>query len=150
MYIDKIENLKNYIKDQELLNAISNFLKTAKTAPKGRNDILGETYANVLEYTTKPFETIKMEAHRQFIDLQCVVMGEEKLLKQDICGVDAITEFDTEKDYAFYAPKSFDCAPLTEGTFAILFPQDLHQCVALGDTMDIKKVVVKIPVELVK
>ncbi len=149
MYIDKFENLKNYIKDQDLLKAVSDFLKTAKSAPKGRNDILGETYANVLEYTTKKFETIKMEVHRQFVDLQYVVSGEEKLLKQDIAGNPAITEYDAEKDYAFHAPETFDSAILSEGTFAILYPNDLHQCVALGDPIDIKKVVVKIPVGLI-
>ena len=149
MYIDKIENLKNYIKDQDLLKAVSDFLKTAKTATKGRNDILGETYANVLEYTTKTFETVKMEAHRQFVDLQCVINGEEKLLKQDMADNKPITEYNQEKDYAFYAPNTFDSAILSEGTFAILYPNDLHQCVALGNPIDIKKVVVKIPVGLI-
>ena len=149
MYIDKISNLKNYVKDQDLLNAILDFLKVAKTAPKGRNDILGESYANVLDYTTKAFETVKMEVHRQYVDLQCVINGEEKLLKQDIAGVDPITEFDVEKDYAFHAPKTFDCAILTEGTFAILYPHDLHQCVAVDNPIDIRKVVFKIPVGLI-
>ena len=149
MYIDKISNLKNYVKDQDLCKAILDFLKVAKTAPKGRNDILGESYANVLDYTTKAFETVKMEVHRQYVDLQCVITGEEKLLKQDIAGVPPITEFDVEKDYAFHAPNTFDCAILTEDTFAILYPNDLHQCVAVDNPIDIRKVVFKIPVGLI-
>lgn len=149
MYIDKISNLKNYVKDQNLLNAILDFLKVAKTAQKGRNDILGDSYANVLDYTTKPFETIKMEAHRKYVDLQCVISGEEKLLKQDILGVDPITEYNAEKDCVFYAPKNFDCAILNESTFAILYPNDLHQCVAVDNPINIRKIVFKIPLSLI-
>lgn len=149
MYIDKIENLKNYVKDQNLCDAILNFLKVAKTANKGRNDILGETYANVIDYTTKPFETIKMEVHRQFIDLQCVIVGEEKLLKQDISFGKAITEYNAEKDCAFHAPETFDSAILNDTNFAILYPNDLHQCVAVNQPIDIRKIVFKIPVGLI-
>ena len=149
MYIDKIENLKNYVKDQDLCDAILNFLKVAKTANKGKNDILGETYANVIDYTTKPFETIKMEVHRQFIDLQCVIVGEEKLLKQDISFGKAITEYNAEKDYAFHAPETFDSAILNDTNFAILYPNDLHQCVAVNQPIDIRKIVFKIPVGLI-
>ncbi|MBO7149469.1 MAG: YhcH/YjgK/YiaL family protein [Clostridia bacterium] len=149
MYIDKIENLKNYIKDQDLLKAVLDFLKTAKSAPKGRNDILGETYANVIDYTTKPFTEIKMEVHRAFVDLQCVVSGEEKLLKQDISMGKAITEYDEEKDYAFHAPETFDSAILNDSNFAILYPNDLHQCVAADEPINIRKIVFKIPVGLI-
>ena len=149
MYIDKISNLKNYIKDQDLLKAVLDFLKVAKTAPKGRNDILGESYANVLDYTTKAFETVKMEVHRQYVDLQCVISGEEKLLKQDISMGKAITEYDEAKDYSFYTTENYDCAVLNETNFAILYPNDLHQCVALNESMDIRKIVFKIPVGLI-
>ncbi len=149
MYIDKIENLKNYIKDQNLLNAILDFLKTAKTAEKGKHDILGETHANVLEYTTKPFESVKMEAHEKFLDLQYIVSGEEKILKQELADNKPITEYDEAKDRIFYSPTTFDVALLTKGTFGIMYPNDLHQCVAVCDPIDIKKVVVKIPVGLI-
>lgn len=149
MYIDKISNLKNYVKDQNLLTAILDFIKVAKTAPKGRTNILGESYANVLDYTTKPFETIKMEAHRQFVDLQCIISGEEKLLKQDILGVKPITEYNAENDCIFYTPENFDCTILNESSFAILYPNDLHQCVAVDNPIDIRKIVFKIPVGLI-
>lgn len=149
MYIDKIENLKNYVKDQDLCKAILDFLKVAKTANKGKNDILGETYANVIDYTTKAFEGVKMEVHKAFIDLQCVVAGEEKLLKQDISMGKAITEYDEAKDYSFYTTENYDCAVLNETNFAILYPNDLHQCVALNEPMDIRKIVFKIPVGLI-
>ncbi len=149
MYIDKIANLKDYIKDKELLNAILDFLKTAKTADKGKHVILGETYANVLEYTTKPFESVKMEAHRAFLDLQYIVCGEEKILKQDLADNKPVTEYDDVKDRAFYSPKTFDSALLLEGTFGIMYPNDLHQCIAVESPIEIKKVVFKIPVDLI-
>ena len=149
MYIDKITNLKDYIKDKDLLNAILDFLKTAKTAEKGKHVILGETYANVLEYTTKPFESVKMEAHRQFLDLQCIVCGEEKILKQNLADNQPVTEYDEIKDRAFYSPKTFDSALLFEGTFGIMYPEDLHQCIATESPIEIKKIVFKIPLGLI-
>ncbi len=149
MYIDKIENLKNYIKDQGLLNAILDFLNSAKTVATGKYDILCETFANVLEYTTKPFESVKMEAHKQFLDLQCIICGEEKILKQDLADNKPITEYDESKDRLFYSPKTFDITLLTEGTFGIMYPNDLHQCVAVNSPMDIRKIVIKIPVGLI-
>ena len=149
MYIDKIENLKNYVKDQDLCKAILDFIKVAKTVDTGKHVILGKTFANVLEYTTKPFTEIKMEAHRAFLDLQYIVCGEEKILKQDLADNKPVTEYDEIKDRAFYSPKTFDTALLLEGTFGIMYPEDLHQCVAVNQPMNIRKIVFKIPVGLI-
>ena len=146
MYIDKLENLSNYIKDQKLANAITDFLKNAHTVEAGKHPILDGTFANVLEYTTKPFEAVKMEAHRKYLDLQYVVRGEEAVLKQDLADNQPINEYNEVKDVIHYSPKSYDKALLLEGTFGIMFPEDLHQCIAVTSPSPLKKVVVKIPV----
>ncbi len=121
----------------------------AKSVDTGKHVILGETFANVLEYTTKPFTEIKMEAHRAFLDLQYIVCGEEKILKQDLADNKPVTDYDNSKDRAFYSPKTFDTALLFEGTFGIMYPNDLHQCVAVDEPINIRKIVFKIPVGLI-
>lgn len=147
MIIDKLENLGKYIKDDTLKVAIENFLKNAESAETGKHPILDGTFANVLEYTTKPFETVKMEAHRKYIDLQYIVNGEEAVLKQDLDDNQPINEYNDVKDVVHYSPKTFDSALLLKGTFGIMFPEDLHQCLAVTEPAPLKKVVVKIPIE---
>jgi YhcH/YjgK/YiaL family protein len=149
MIIDKLENLGNYVKDEQLKNAIENFLKNAKTVETGKHPILDGTFANVLEYQTKPFEAVKMEAHRKYLDLQYIVCGEETVLKQDLDDNQPINEYNDVKDVVHYSPKTFDRALLLEGTFGIMFPEDLHQCIAVTEPAPLKKVVVKIPVGLI-
>ena len=149
MFIDKLENLGNYIKDEQLKTAVETFLKNAKDVEAGKHPILDGTFANVLEYTTKPFEGVKMEAHRKYLDLQYIVSGEEAVLKQDLDDNEPINEYNEVKDVVHYSPKSFDRAILVEGTFGIMFPEDLHQCIATTSPALLKKVVVKIPVGLI-
>ena len=149
MIIDKLENLGNYIKDDALKTAIEQFLKNAESVETGKHTILGETFANVLEYQTKPFETVKMEAHRKYLDLQYIVSGEEKVLKQDLDDNAPINEYNEVKDVVHYSPSSFDTTLLLKGTFGIMFPSDLHQCIAVVDPAPLKKVVVKIPVGII-
>ncbi|MBQ3116437.1 MAG: YhcH/YjgK/YiaL family protein [Clostridia bacterium] len=149
MYIDKLENLSNYIKDQKLAKAITEFLLNSANVEAGKHPILDGTFANVLEYTTKPFEAVKMEAHRKYLDLQYVVCGEEAVLKQDLADNQPINEYNEVKDVVHYSPKAFDKALLLEGTFGIMFPEDLHQCIAVTAPAPIKKVVVKIPVGII-
>ena len=146
MYIDKLENLSCYIKDEKLLKAITDFLTNAETVEAGKHPILDGTFANVLEYVTKPFETVKMEAHRKYLDLQYVVSGEEAVLKQDLDDNQPINEYNPDKDVVHYSPKTYDKALLLKGTFGIMFPEDLHQCIATVSPAPIKKVGVKIPV----
>ena len=73
----------------------------------------------------------------------------EKILKQDLADNKPVTEYDEVKDRAFYSPKTFDTALLLEGTFGIMYPEDLHQCVAVNQPMNIRKIVFKIPVGLI-
>ena len=149
MYIDKLVNLKNYIKDQTLLSAITDFIAKGKDVETGKHTLPCDSFANVLEYQTKTFETVKMEVHRKYLDIQVVISGEETVLKHEISGNTATCEYDEVKDVQFYSPASFDKALLTEGTFGIMFPSDLHQCIATTTPAQIRKIVFKIPVDLI-
>ena len=148
MIIDKLQNLSNHV-NNDLANAISEFLKDAKTVPVGKHDITGGTFANVLEYSTKVFETVKMEAHVKYLDLQYMVSGVEKVLYEDKGDNAPINEYNEVKDVIHYSPNSYTEHLLEEGYFAIMFPNDLHQCVCKDVPQNIKKIVVKIPVDAI-
>ena len=148
MIIDKLENLNKYFNDQNLANAVLQFLQNAKSVDAGKYYITDTTFANVLEYQTKVFETVKMEAHVKYVDLQYLVSGTEKVMIENKGNEKPINEYNDVKDVIHYSPAHYEQAVFHEGEFAIMLPNDLHQCVSENAPMNIKKVVVKIPVEI--
>ena len=147
MIIDKLSNISNHVKNPELCEAIKTFLQNAQEKEVGTHTILGKTVAKVQEYQTKPLEQVKTEAHVKFIDLQYMHTGCELVLSQNIEGQKPVTEYNDVKDVIFYSPEKYEKSQLLAGYFAIMLPEDLHQCVALNNPEQIKKVVVKIPIE---
>lgn len=115
----------------------------------GRHDIVpGGAYANVQEYQTKVDGVF--EAHRDYIDVQIVVSGEEEMFVADLGdALDCTMEYDKDRDCVFYASASkirrLDADP---SSWFIFFPSDLHRpgVARNGTPSPVKKIVVKIPV----
>lgn len=115
----------------------------------GRHEIVpGGAYANVQEYQTKTEGVF--EAHRDNIDIQIVVSGEETIDVADLAdALDCTREYDKAKDCVLYASASeFRCLEADSTAWFIFFPSDLHRPgLARNDTPSpVKKIVVKIPV----
>ena len=120
----------------------------------GRYEIDGKNiYATVSRYQSKPCEECRPEAHRRYADVQYVAQG------QELIGWCAFTPalkeaapYDEEKDVVFFEklePES-DFV-LSEGSYAILTPKDIHRpCCALEEPSPVLKVVVKVAVELLE
>ena len=114
----------------------------------GRHEIAdGGVFANVQEYETK--DEVKYECHRKYIDIQCVVSGEEHIYVADITKVsDPVDEFNTENDYQLFSTASdFIKVIANKDNFVVLFPHEAHKpCMNVdGKHSHIRKVVVKIP-----
>jgi len=114
----------------------------------GRYPIDGERmFALVQDPMTQAWETGFPEFHARHIDVQCLLIGEEALgyLPAD---PDLIPHDDrlAERDIAFVAQQALETRiVLTPGMYAIFFPGELHRpCRAVGQSMQIKKVVIKI------
>ncbi|QQS52366.1 MAG: YhcH/YjgK/YiaL family protein [Bacteroidota bacterium] len=127
------------------LNAI--FLTLSEGSSKTMEIDGKALFAIFQTYTSKTGETIKMEGHRQYIDVQYIFEGEEKIL---LASEEDITEADTynvEKDYFFPKVAAFSSVILRQGEGAVLTPLDLH---GPGYCVDkpgiVKKVVVKVAV----
>lgn len=117
--------------------------------PVGRHEIVpGGAFANVQEYETKVDGVF--EAHRDFIDVQIVASGEEKIFVADLAdAIDCTLEYDKTRDCVLYASASkFRRLDADPSVWFVFFPSDLHRpCVAVDDTPShVKKIVVKIPV----
>ena len=122
------------------------FLKEALACPKevGRYELGGGVFALVQSYDSKPEASCKIEAHKKYIDIQCVLKGKELFGVADVSTQTMYEDKFEEKDVAFYTGE-VDLLTLTDGDFVIVFPEDAHRP-QQGDGSRVEKVVVKVPV----
>lgn len=105
-------------------------------------------YANVQSMKTKKIEDKKWEAHRDYIDIQFVISGREKMgfgLKKDFTKT--ISAYDKNKDIEFLDGEIFNFIDVFENNFVIFYPNDVHApMLSVDDEINIKKVIVKIKI----
>ena len=113
----------------------------------GRHDIDGDRmYANVMSFETAPADTKQAEVHEEYIDLQVLIAGSERIEFALPGAHPPATEYDVAGDYYLVASMENCCevvlAPLQ---FAAFFPAEPHKpgCIA-KQAETLKKVVVKI------
>lgn len=123
------------------------FLESADWAglEAGRHEIDGEDVYAILschENTLPEKETF--EAHRRYIDIQFVALGEERMRAAPLGSLDAVTEYDAEKDCQFLEGYG-DVITVRQGMFALFAPQDAHMPGLPGSQGGVvKKAVVKV------
>ncbi len=151
MIIDKISNSKLYEQLHPNFEVAFEYLKSTdfSTLANGEYELKErEIFAIVNSYQTKSRtdESAKLEAHRQYIDIQYVAAGEEQMGYTPLDNQEPIIEYNRDGDYQFFkGDASF--ITVTQGLFAIFFPQDLHMPGIISNIQEeVKKVVVKIRV----
>lgn len=104
--------------------------------------------AIVSEYETKKVNEYGYEAHKKFIDIQCVLKGEEKVCCLPIEKLKETKPYSEEIDAAFYdANTQTQEMIIGNGYFAIFFPQDGHMPqLCVDEPQLVKKVVVKVEI----
>ena len=156
MILDKMENYALYTSCHKDFDLAFGMLEEAvkDDLPVGKYE-LGNTQRNVAlvvsvqEYETKPREERKFEGHKQHIDIQYIVSGEEEMEVCDLSRMVPVTDYDAEKDCRFFAPaKQTTRLTLQAGDYAIFFPDDIHKpgISPAGKVTAVKKIVVKIEV----
>lgn len=103
--------------------------------------------AIVSEYTTKALNEYGYEAHREYIDIQYLISGKEKICCLPLEYLKVRLQYNEEQDAAFYEETNLRPQELLigNGFFTILYPQDGHMpqlCVKEPET--VKKVVIKV------
>jgi len=147
MIIDKIENAHTYKNIGERISKSFEYIKSTdlKTLPAGKYTIDGENiFALVSEYKTKSEQEGKLEAHKKYIDVQYVISGEELMGYAPFGGQRILDQYKEENDIVFFTgDKSF--TKVSEGMFAIFFPEDVHMPgISTGKISDVKKLVIKV------
>ncbi len=148
MILDALSNAAVYAPLHPLFAEGFRFIREqGQQAPIGRYELTGGAYALVQEYDTKPAEGAKFEAHRRFIDIQFVASGAEVIYYANLAQMKA-DAYVPEKDYVGLEG-SGSALQLSQGDFAIFYPQDAHlpSRVTTAGPQPVRKVVVKIPVQ---
>ena len=148
MIIGKLKDLNRYIGlSKEIDEAISYVLNTDLLALEiGRHELNGNVIVNRQQYYGKT-DTFA-ESHKDFIDLQIVVKGKEKMGYADISNntVKVMEDYNPEIDLAKYYVSDECFYEMSDDSFALIFPEDIHRPGMKVDEELIEKVVVKIRV----
>lgn len=146
MIYDLIVNKSLYLSMGEKYAKAFDFIEKAmkEDVATGRHVIDGDNvYANVSEYDTKTEGVY--EAHKDYIDLQFVLSGHEEIYWKNIKDCIPKTEYDKENDYFLLTAENPVVLDMPQGSFAILYPEDVHAPGrAYKEVSHVKKIVVKI------
>ncbi|WP_255574905.1 N-acetylneuraminate anomerase, partial [Citrobacter sp. Colony219] len=107
-------------------------------------------FMNVMQFVTQQPEQKKAELHEQYIDIQVLLAGEERILFGMTDSARQCDEMHVEDDYQLCSEIADEQAiVLKPGRFAIFMPGEPHKpgCVVQAP-MDIKKVVIKVRASL--
>lgn len=102
-----------------------------------------DVYAIVADCVAKEPEDVRLEAHKEYIDIQFSLRGEDRIgwAPLNKCtNVDYV--YDSENDVALYTDTPQDWFALKADRFCVLFPQDAHA--PLAGAGPSKKIVVKV------
>lgn len=118
----------------------------------GRHDLSEQIYMNVMELDTAEASSKQAELHRKYVDVQLLISGQE-------C-IEYSVQFPTLSIYTPYnEADDYQLTPEIEGKnsiilqpkqFVVFLPYEPHKpvCNPHGEVVHLKKLVVKIPVEL--
>ncbi|MBJ9572367.1 YhcH/YjgK/YiaL family protein [Citrobacter sp. RHB36-C18] len=117
----------------------------------GRYELQGDNiFMNVMQFATQSPEQKKAELHREYIDIQVLLSGEERILFGMTDSARQCEEMHVEDDYQLCSQIADEQAMvLKPGRFVIFMPGEPHKpgCVVQAP-VDIKKVVIKVRASL--
>ena len=140
LYPEAIQTALRYLRDSDF-----------KTMETGVYEIQGkDIYAQVFDAQTEPADKKRPEVHEKYLDVQFLASGKERLGFTPDTGNYVVDERIDERDLIFYKDvENEGFIEATPGCFCIFFPTDVHRPgVASGDSMTVRKVVVKVSVDL--
>ena len=151
MIYDHINNLETYASLSPDILVGLEFLRDAKPdIENGVYQLNPRVKAIVSEYETKPQNENGYEAHRQYIDIQYTLRGQERIACLPIEELNETKPYSEDGDCALYSADTIHQPmemTIGAGYFAIFFPPDGHMPgLCSASPQPVKKVVVKVRV----
>lgn len=152
MMMGEVQSLPTAGLHSALLDALTLALAASpQEKTPGRYELQGDNiFMNVMTFNTQSPVEKKAELHQQYIDIQLLLNGEERILFGMAGTARQCEEFHHEDDYQLCsAIENEQAIILKPGMFAVFMPGEPHKpgCV-VGESGEIKKVVVKVKAEL--
>jgi len=99
-------------------------------------------------YLSKTRDACFFESHQQYIDVQCILEGEEFIEVCNIKDLKITMPYNQELDLVKYSDTNqSSIIRLKKGDIAIFYPEDVHMpCIRVGESVKIVKTVVKVRV----
>lgn len=115
------------------------------TFEPGCHEIDGKRlFVNIVQYTTTTPENRFWEAHRQYLDLHLLLLGEEQIDLNFIANMQP-SDYQEKDDFLPLDGDKNSSVILREGDFLICFPQDAHRtAVQAAQPCTVKKAIFKI------
>lgn len=147
MIVDDLHNFDKYIPLNKKFVKVKEFLQTNElnNMHSGSYNIEGrDIYVNIDEYMTKTVTESYPEAHKNYIDIQLIISGHEKIGYGNVETAKTVIEYSHERDIEFFTAEC-EYIKAFSGRFFIFYPQDLHHpCITDCVQSKIKKAVFKI------
>jgi biofilm protein TabA len=148
MIVDTIQNASKYFSVHPLFAKAFDYINKTDLAgiEAGKYEIDGDNLKAIISSkkgVTAQESVAKFECHNRFIDIQLCISGKELIgwkprekCKKENGGYNA------EKDVQLYSEEPDMYFALTDGQFAIFFPEDVHAPMIGED--EIRKLVIKV------
>jgi len=150
MIVDHIDALTKYAQLIPKIHSVLEFMKTHNLIDLnlGKHEILNSDVFVIREtYISKSAPECYFEGHLKYLDIQLVLKGCEKIgyHPKSHSIYEVKQPYQEVKDVETYDIKDYTEIMLSEGMFAIMFPEDLHMPKLMHHTKQtIEKVVFKI------
>jgi biofilm protein TabA len=151
MIIDTLDNINLYKELSDDIYAGLLFLQDVDSGIKlGCYTINNRVQAIVEEYETNCSNSFEFESHKHVLDIQCPVIGTERIFWSPIANMDIKIPYDEKKDRTIFVNPHVQSThvDIGNGVFAIMFENDGHSpqhCVDLPQA--IKKITIKVSID---
>ncbi|MDN5313530.1 MAG: hypothetical protein PWQ68_2504, partial [Thermoanaerobacteraceae bacterium] len=119
--------------------------------PDGRYNVADDDiYAIVSTYHTREHNKSMFEVHKKYIDIQCMISGEELIFCNESSRLEAHGEYNTANDKLNFNDQTGEVLiHLKPGMAAIFYPNDAHKaCCKVNDkTEEVRKLLIKVKIE---
>ena len=144
-----IQSMEQCQVSKSLGYALEFLCNQAANLPDGRHDLADGMYVEIKKYSPARAKERYFESHMQYVDVQCVLEGEEEIIVRPRTGLSIKENLLKEKDIVFYnypdetnRQHSFIMRP---NIFLLLLPEDAHKTECLTTVSAGRKVIFKIP-----
>lgn len=131
MILDKLENADLYYDSVPGLEKFMQFFNDndLEELPACKIKLDGDDlFVNILDFSGKKEKDCRLEAHKDYIDIQIPLTDSETMgwKAQEDCQ-DITDEYDEGKDVEFYGDTVSAKIDIPAGHFVVFFPSDAHQ-----------------------